>query len=615
MERLSGRRALFVVAMLAFVCVGHSAEVEEEVATLSEGGAPKAVVVEVSPNAPNVAEPTIKQLLPKHKKILTKNFIANNGGKQPSVRDDIEIERLATLAAAKEINDTTQAKDAYEQAARQAKRLNAQIEHDHKTIFKTEQNLDYAARKQYLRADSDVIQQEKKVNALVDKEEKLKEKRAADDARARSANVDRKFIQKQVNAAKQAYKSVAKKLVAAKEHAENAKQLDRMSRSRVVQKQAEVKKVNKFMDNIEAHEARARLKYRQAKITKEFEEENARKVKHLLSRLTAKRDSIARFTRTLSTKAEADFKTAMAGIAKAKSDYQKAKTEYDKFTKKAGKYQAEYEESVKLVNLAKMSVVNSIDAGNHAAAIRAAEKHKGLKKREKRDLKKVSTEDFKAKGQQHYMNAAISELTKSEALETVARKQKDMVKQHKVTLRAQSAKIQMLQAEVDKHVEAGKAAARTAREFLLKVKVMRSKALEDRNDAQTIERRSENIDVPMAGRLREKADTKLKRVDYRSKNDLDDIATLNNDKVQITIGAQKARKAFRLSKDKFKTLKKKVLKAKSKLDGLKVIRKATLERNKQKMEQIKARVKQAEDHFKQAKGEGEDDSEDGGDDY
>lgn len=601
MERVSGRSGLFVVALLALVCVSQSVEVEDEVRAL-EANAPKSMKVEVSPSAPALPEPGIKELLPKHIKLLTKKFIAENGGKAPSVRDDIEIKRLAVLAAAKEINDSTQAKDALEQAARREQRLNRQIEHDHKTIFKTEQNMDYAARKAYVAADSAVIQQEKKTNKLMTKEEKLMELQADRESTGRSANKDRKHVQKQLNKAKQEYKVVGAKLLKAQEHADSAKQLYRLAKAKISGKKAQVKKENTFLDNVEAHEAQARLEYRQAKITKEFEEENARKVKHLLSRLTAKRNAIQRFTKSLSFKAEADFKTARAGIDKAKKDYQGAKIQYDKFTQKAGEYQEDYEESLKLVKLAKLNVVNAIDSGNNAAAIKDAEKHKGLKKREIRDLKKVRKEDFKSKGQQHYMNAALAELTKSEALETVARKQKDMVKQHKVTLRAQKAKISLLKAEAAKHTEAGKAAARTARAALLKVKTLRTRAFERRNNAQKAERYAENIEVPAATRIREKADTKLARTTFKSKAELDDIATLNDDKTQITINAKKARKDFRTSKKAMKTVKKKVVRAKAKLDGLEAKREETLERNKVKMAAIKSRLKQAEDHFKKAKG-------------
>jgi len=603
MERVSGRSGLFVVVLLALVFVSNSAEVEDEVRALDlEENAPKAMKVEVSPSAPSVPEPGIKDLLPKHIKLLTKKFIAENGGQKPSVRDDIEIKRLAVHAAAKEINDTTQAKDALEQAERKEARLNAQIEHDHMTIFKTEQNMDYAARKAYVQADAAVIQQEKKTNKLMNKEEKLKELQSDRQARGRSANKDRKHVQIQINTARKAYKAVGAALTKAQEHDESAKQLYRLAKAKISAQKAEVKKENTYLDNVESHEAQARLEYRQAKITKEFEEENARKVNHLLSRLTAKRNAIHRFTKNLSFKAEADFKTARAGIDKAKKDYQIAKTKYDKFTQKAGQYQEDYEESLKLVKLAKMAVVNAIDAGSNAAAIKSAEKHKGLKKREKKDLKKVQREDFKSKGQQHYMNAALAELTKSEALETVARKQKDMVKQHKVTLKAQKAKIALLTAEAAKHTEAGKAAARTAKAALLKVKTLRARAFERRNDAQKAERYAENIEVPTAKRIREKADTKLARTSYKSKSELDDIATLNDDKTQITIKAKKARKDYRTTKSAMRTVKKEVVKAKTKLDELESKRDETLERNKVKMAAIKSRLKQAEDHFKRAKG-------------
>merc|ERR1712196_666032 len=155
---------------------------------------PTSVTVMVSPNEPKPPPLTVKTLLPSVVKKLTAKYVANNGGKQPSVRDAIEIKRLAVIEASKQMATSQRAKDAKEAANRKLKRMNRQLEHDYETIHKTEQNVDYAARKAYVKADARVKLLEKKYHHALDKSEALSEKDAMYEMQDRNAVKDRKYI-------------------------------------------------------------------------------------------------------------------------------------------------------------------------------------------------------------------------------------------------------------------------------------------------------------------------------------------------------------------------------------------------------------------------------------
>jgi hypothetical protein len=610
---------LFLAVMLALWGVSSSAEVAGagDVQSLDDGGDPAAgddlgdpaptnVVVEVSPSAPKIPEPTIVDLLPRHIKRLTAKFVAENGGKQPSVRDDIEIRRLAVIEAGNEINDSVQAKDALEKAGRKEQRLNKQVEHDYKTIYKAEQNTDYAARKQYVRADMKVKKLEKVHRKDKDKEEAFKETREMNKMIDKNAAKDRKHVQKLVDKAKQEYKKVEASERKAQEHVDSADALAKQSESAVEMQKLEVSKRKNFLNSIEAHEAKASLHYRQAKIIADFQSNNARKVRSTLTRLKMKRDSILAFTKSLDKKSSLDFKASEEGIAKAKQKYADAKTMYDEYTKKAGQYEADYQKTLALVARVKKEVITAIDSGNDAAAIKGAERHKIYAKREKKDQAKVVAEDHNAKGQQEVMNAALTELSKSEALETVARKQKDMVKQHRFTLKKQNTKIDALEEEAKKHTALARSATRAAKEAEYTVKELRTRTIDDRNDAQAAERYARNIEVPMAKRMKEKADVKLAREKFKAKEERAHINNLQGDKIQITINARKARKENREMKDRLRTAEKAARVSNGILETAQQKRDKALEHNQKKMKEIKDRLHEADLHFKSAKADTKD---------
>merc|ERR1711871_1176369 len=606
LESMEGRRALFVAFLLAAVCTASSVEVQElGVQELGEAKVvppPTSVTVMVSPNEPKPPPVTIKTLLPSVVKKLTAKYVANNGGKQPSVRDAIEIKRLAVIDASKQIATSQRAKDAKEAAARKLKRMNRQLEHEYKIVAKTEQNIDYAARKEYVKADANVKRLEKKYHKSLDKSEAMSENNAMYVMQDRNAVKDRKYISKQVKKYKKMNGEAQQNEEKSREYVDKARALEAKTKAKAAMSVVDTKKYNTMLNNVEYHEAQARLKMRQARIKGEFEHTNARKFGMLLSRLTAKRDTVKRFTKNLKKKSSEDFKAATAGITNAKAKYAAAKAKYDEYTKKAGELEEAYQGTLKIIRLARMTVVNSIDTGNPAAAIAAAERHKHFDRMKKRDKKKVENMDHKAKTQQLKMNAALADLAKAEALETVARKQIDMVKEHEVTMKAQEAKMSLLKNEVAKHKAAAKAAQREAHEHYLKRKGMRRHVREERNSAQTRERYAPHISLPMSKRMQEKAKLKYARDKFRNKAEQDDIRALQKDRVQIAINARNARKKSKRMAKRLKIAIDNTWEDKKLLAKAEARRNKTLDHNKRKMKEMRDRLTEAENHFKKAGG-------------
>merc|ERR1719218_305154 len=300
---------------------------------------------------------------------------------------------------------------------------------------------------------------------------------------------------------------------------------------------------------------------RQARIKGEFEHTNARKIGMLLSRLTAKRDTVKRFTKNLKKKSSEDFKAATAGITNAKAKYAAAKAKYDEYTKKAGELEEAYQGTLKIIRLARMTVVNSIDTGHADAAIAAAERHK------------------------HF-----------------ARKQIDMVKEHEVTMKAQEAKMAILQAEVNKHKASAEGADKAAHEHYLKLKDMRRRLREERNDAQARERYANHISFPMTKRMQEKAKLKYERDKFRNKAEKDDIRALQKDRVQIAINARDARKKKKAMAKNLKIAIADTWQEKKLLEKAEAKRDKTLDHNKKKMKEMRDRLIEAENHFKKAGG-------------
>merc|ERR1712196_28227 len=385
----------------------------------------------------------------------------------------------------------------------------------------------------------------------------------------RNAVKGRKYISKKVKKYKKMNKEAQQNEEKSREYVDKAKALEAKTKAKAAMSVVDTKKYNTMLNNVEYHEAQARLKMRQARIKGEFEHTNARKIGMLLSRLTAKRDTVKRFTKNLKKKSSEDFKAATAGITNAKAKYAAAKAKYDEYTKKAGELEEAYQGTLKIIRLARMTVVNSIDTGNTAAAIAAAERHKHFDRMKKRDKKKVENMDHKAKTQQLKMNAALADLAK---------------------------------AEVNKHKASAEGADKAAHEHYLKLKDMRRRLREERNDAQARERYANHISFPMTKRMQEKAKLKYERDKFRNKAEKDDIRALQKDRVQIAINARDARKKKKAMAKNLKIAIADTWQEKKLLEKAEAKRNKTLDHNKRKMKEMRDRLIEAENHFKKAGG-------------
>merc|ERR1711871_1114470 len=181
--------------------------------------------------------------------------------------------------------------------------------------------------------------------------------------------------------------------------------------------------------------------------------------------------------------------------------------------------------------------------GKDSQAIKAAENYSSLKKKENKDKSKVDKEDIKAKGQNKMMGAAMAELAKAEALETAARKQKELVKQHRITMRTQVEKISFLKNEVRKHKEKAEEADKRAKDALHRLKTMRKKAIREKKQAKARARFAKVVDLPMGDRAKKKAEDVLKRDRFNEKAEEDNIATLQREAREYYLEARKMRKA------------------------------------------------------------------------
>merc|ERR1712070_1344233 len=239
-----------------------------------------------------------------------------------------------------------------------------------------------------------------------------------------------------------------------------------------------------FLKNIEEHEEEARTENKEAQIKVNFELDDAKRVKVLLKKLEAKKDAIDKFTQTLDKKSKRDYAAARSGIAKAKGDYAKAKSNFDKLTKEVAKHESKVTKTKKLIKLATEGVITGLKMSKDAKAIQSAENDEYLQKRKALFQKDVDKEDIKAKGQQKLMGAANAELRKAEALETLARKQKERVKEDRETMAAQVKKIKFFKGQINSHEVSAAAAKKKAAAALHRVKTMRDNAYEAKEQAE-----------------------------------------------------------------------------------------------------------------------------------
>merc|ERR1711939_1001496 len=383
-REMEARKALCLVALVALAGAHAVSEdgplhLDEGVHPLDDGSigeeggkAVKTVTVNVKGPKARAPEPTVKTLTPKHKALQKKAWKKKNKGKIMSKGEKKEVARLAKVEAAKEINKSRKTKSALKKSRRKEAELRKNIKKMKATVRKVKNNNAYATNQKDRKEARKVKAANKKLARKNKATEKAEKATAKEKYELKNADVLLKKAKATVRAAN---------LKLVKEQREDEGELE---------KQGEVVfRSEHFLEHVEDHEEAARVEEKEARIKVDFETEDAKKVKMLLAKLEAKKAAVNKFTKNLDKKAKRDFKAAKVGIAKAKGDYAKAKGKYDKFTKKAAKWQAKKDKTIKLKKAANQGVVLGLSMGKDDKAISSAENHTYLRKVEGKDTKKV----------------------------------------------------------------------------------------------------------------------------------------------------------------------------------------------------------------------------------
>jgi len=525
----------------------------------SEGGKVSQVVVNVAKKA-RAPEPTVKALTPKHEEIQKSKWKKTHKGKVLTKSALTEIKRVAKVAASKEINQARRNKVALKKARRQEKELIRQVKKNRKFASQVEANRQYSAQ-QSRRKEARV---EKAAARKLRRRTKKEEKAAALAKRAQYEAEHAGELAKKAKAA----------TVKARDHLLRAQRQDEMNADSVTKagvilakhnaeietQQEAVHRAKHVLEHIEDHEEAAHMEVNEAKIKADFEEADARKVSHLLKKLMAKKAAVDKFTKTLHLKSKRDFAAAKQGILKAKGDYATAKTKLDKFTKEAAKYESKLTHTKKLIKEANQGVVLGLSMGKSAKAIKSAENHSYLQKVESKMAQKVDKADVKAKGQNKLMGASMQELEKAEALDTVARKEADRVKQNRATVKAQVKKIAFFKSEVAAHKQSAEKAKRRAALALHRAKTIRSNAETTVKKGEARLRWLRRVVVPFGVRAQKKAKNAKRISKQKVKEAKDKLSDAVVSERRLALLAQKQVNGKNAAKEK---LQKKKVKMKS----------------------------------------------------
>jgi len=574
---------------------GFMAEVEELLQLK-----PKTAQVSVAKSPAEPPEPTIKSLMPKHAAKQTAEFQKKNGGQAPDAKAKLEINRKAVQAAAKEINDAQAAEKAAWRAGKAIRKLRKKIGYDRKNIKTVERNEAYAAKKAFEAAD-------RKVKRLAYKSKLRTKAAAAQLKKMKKAAAKVHVALQQSHKVDQAIIDARKRYLAANDVLKIAdqnqyKENTVLAKAKAVGKNSrmDVQRANQFLDNVESHKAKARLTYRSSKILAEYEEQDAEKVTIILRRLTAKRDAVFKFTKSLEAKAQRDLKAATTSIEKAKDDYATAVASKRLHAGLLIKFTKKYKKSVKYAEDSRMGVIDGIDDNYPISAIVAGENYNRLKKAELRDKEAMDKEVLAVKEQKELIKVAEADLARAQTVKTKAEKQMQLVAQKKITMRAQLEKIDFLKAEVKKHKEKGERAAVAARDALYAVKNMEKMAIQRRHEAVARERYALHVDTPLAKRALKKANVAVKRDKAAEDDERKDILALDRDKRSEIEKVKYVERQQRKWDQQLKTKLKKARFAKRKLVKAESQRDAVLTRNAAKMAKIKKRLADAEENFKKA---------------
>lgn len=530
--------AAILVALAAASSVEDSVEPLGDEFLQMEGGKVSQVVVNVAKKA-RAPEPTVKALTPKHVSKGKAKWKKANKGKALTKAALTEIKRVAKIAASKEINQARINKSALKRGARDEKELIRAVKKNKRFAAKVDANRRYSAQQNRRKEDRVAKKAAKKLRRRTRKEEKAA-------ALAKKAKFEAEHAGELAKKAKAA-------VVKAKDHLLREQRTDEANADSVtksgiilakhnaeIETQAEaVHRAKHVLEHIEDHEEAAHVEVNEAKIKANFEEADARKVSHLLKKLTAKKAAVDKFTKTLHLKSKRDFAAAKQGILKAKGDYANAKTKLDKYTKKAAKFESKLTKTQKLIKEANEGVVLGLSMGKNAKTIKSAENHSYLKKVAHKAAQNVDKEDVKAKGQNKLMGASMQELEKAEALDTVARKEADRVKQNRATVKAQVKKIAFFKSEVAAHKQSAEKAKRRAALALHRAKTIRSNAETTVKKGEARLRWLKTVVVPFGVRAQKKAKNARRISKQNVKKAKDKLSDAVTEERRMSLLAQK----------------------------------------------------------------------------
>jgi len=561
---------------------------------------PKTVQVSVPKSPAEPPQPTIKSLMPKHEAKQTAAYQKKNGGQMPDAKAKLEINRKAVQSAAKEINDAQAAEKAAWKAGKKIRKLRKKIGYDRRTIKAVERNEAYAAKKAFEAQDRKVkrLAYKTKLRTKAASKQLKKMKKAA--TRVHTALESAHRVDQAIINARKRYLEANDVLKKADQS--QYKQNTVLAKAKAVGRNSrmDVQRANQFLDNVEAHKAKARLTYRSSKILAEYEEQDAEKVGIILRRLTAKRDAVFKFTKSLDAKAQRDLKAATSSIEKAKDDYATATAAKRMHAGLLVKFKQKYKKSVKYAEDSRIGVIEGIDDNYPISAIIAGENYNRLKKVELKDQGEMDREVLAVKEQKELIKVAEADLARAQALKTKGDKQMQLVAQKKITMRAQLEKIDFLKAEVKRHKEKGERAAVAARDALHAVKNMEKAAIHRRHQAVARERYAVHIETPLARQALKKANVAVTRDKAAEDDERKDVHALDRDKRREILKVKTVERQQRTWDKQLKIKLKKARFAKEILVKAESARDAILTKNASKMAKIKKRLADAEENFKKA---------------
>jgi len=558
------------------------------------------VEVAVPKSAATPPEPTIAALMPKHLKLATQAYQDDNGGQMPDEEGKLEVNRLAVNSAAVEINQAKEAAAALYQAQKKLRRLRKAVSRDRSQIKQVESNENYAAKKAFQAADRRVkYLKSKEVSRHEDAQEQLLKMRKTE-KKVTHALQDGQQVDEAIIDAKGRYLEANDALKVSDQKKYKAKTILAKAKHVITNAKRAVLRKKQFLDNVESHKAKAMLNYRSSTQLASYEKADARKVGIVLSKLTAKRDAVFKYVKSLEAKTQRDVAAAKASIMKAKEDYSTAKASRQHYKGLVKKYGKKEKQAVKFEKDSRMGVIDGIDQKNINNALIAAvnynkEGHSVGKWARRQKSAKINEEQQKEMEQ-----VAETDLMRAKKVETAAQKQQYIVDQKKITMKRQLEKIDYLKKQVKKHTAGAENAKVAARRSLDRARNLEKDALLARDQAVSRQRFVNVIDIPVAKKMLKSASNEVQRDQMFENDERKELHALDRAKrvEDLTVKTAKRKERAETANLNVKMLKARY--AKKRLNKAESSRDAILAANNEKMKIIKQRLADAEANFAKA---------------